>query len=72
MNDKTRFHDGGSIWERLDGLRLNLAVHIANYRLYRSTQAELAMLSDRDLSDIGIPRGMIADVAADATSKSQY
>lgn len=38
----------------------------ADYRLYRSTIAELAQLSDRDLSDLGIHRSMIRDIARQA------
>lgn len=32
---------------------------------YRETYRELSMLSDRDLADIGISRGMIEQVAFD-------
>lgn len=39
---------------------------VADYRLYLSTVAELAELSDRDLSDLGIHRSMIRDIARQA------
>ena len=38
--------------------------------VYRRTLAELASMSDTDLADIGIPRFMIADVAADEADRA--
>jgi len=38
----------------------------AQYAIYRRTIRELESMSDRDLADIGISRGQIADIAAEA------
>ena len=38
---------------------------------YRNTYRELSMLSDRDLADIGINRGMIEQIAFDHTYTSR-
>ena len=70
MSNKTRALEGGSVLQRLNDLRREIAERMANYRLYRSTLADLAMLSDRELSDLGIPRGMINEAAAKATYKA--
>ena len=40
---------------------------IRNYRRYRKTVRELAQLTDRDLSDLGIARRDISRVARKAT-----
>ena len=66
-SNKTRALEGASVLQRLNDVRLNVAERIASYRLYRSTLAELARLSDRELGDLGIPRGMIHEAAAKAT-----
>ncbi|NNE81302.1 MAG: DUF1127 domain-containing protein [Silicimonas sp.] len=39
------------------------------YRLYRTTLDELRALSDRDLNDLGLTRGMIRGVAYEAAYK---
>jgi uncharacterized protein YjiS (DUF1127 family) len=51
-------------------LRANLGERVARYRTYRTTLNELASLSDRDLSDLGLHRAMIADVAREAAYKA--
>lgn len=56
----------GSLSQRIAAFRAGLADRAAKYRLYRRTQDELAMLSDRDLADLGIARGMINEVATEA------
>ena len=40
-------------------LKADLAARWARYSLYRTTLAELAALSDRDLADIGLNRSMV-------------
>ncbi len=40
-------------------------------RLYHSTVAELMMLSERELADIGIGRGQIREIALDAARAGQ-
>ncbi len=39
-------------------------------RAYRRTYRELDQMTDRDLADIGIPRFMIADIAAEAAARA--
>jgi uncharacterized protein YjiS (DUF1127 family) len=39
---------------------------IADYRLYRSTLDELAVLSDRELADLGISRHSIHGIARES------
>jgi uncharacterized protein YjiS (DUF1127 family) len=70
MISKTRSDENASISQRLNGLWFDVTERLAKYWLYRSTLADLAMLSDRELSDIGVPRGMIDNVAAKAAYKA--
>ena len=67
VSHKTRALEGASVLQRLNDVRLGVAERVASYRLYRSTLADLARLSDRDLGDLGIPRGMIHEAATKAT-----
>ena len=67
VSNKTRALEGAPVLQRWNDLRLTAAERIANYRLYRSTLAQLAMLSDRELSDLGMSRGMIHEAATKAT-----
>jgi uncharacterized protein YjiS (DUF1127 family) len=53
----------GNIRSRVDALRAVRAEAAAKRALYRRTVRELAMLSDRDLADIGISRLSIEDLA---------
>jgi uncharacterized protein YjiS (DUF1127 family) len=46
--------------------KMNIAKSYNNWRSYRSAVAELSMLSDRDLSDLGIARADIRAVARQA------
>ncbi len=39
---------------------------MADYRLYRATLEELDQLSDRDLSDLGISRASVRDIARES------
>jgi uncharacterized protein YjiS (DUF1127 family) len=41
----------------------NMAKKMERYGRYRTTMRELSSLTDRDLADIGINRGMIHQVA---------
>ena len=59
-----------SILSRVAELRSDLVERFAQFRLYRATLNELASLSDRDLADLGLHRGMIADVAREASYKA--
>ena len=44
----------------------DLRDHLARRALYRQTVRELAMLSDRELADLGINRAMIRGIAHEA------
>ncbi len=44
----------------------DLRARFAKYRVFRQTYAELASLSDRELSDLGISRSMIRGLAHEA------
>lgn len=50
----------------LTAITARLKSAYARNRLYRQTQRELSLLSDRDLADLGMHRGMIDQVARDA------
>jgi uncharacterized protein YjiS (DUF1127 family) len=54
---------GASIWQTLSNLKAGLAQRLAQYSTYRSTVSELAMLTDRELADLGIYRADIRDIA---------
>ena len=50
----------------LSELKANLAQRFEQYRAYRSTVSELAMLTDRELADFGIARADIHGIAQNA------
>lgn len=66
----TRFSDTASLGRRLSDLRISLAGRFAQYRVYRTTLNELAMLTDRDLSDLGLHRSNIREIALEAAYKA--
>ena len=66
----SRVLDNTSVAQRLIQLRAGLSTRLANYRTYRATLAQLSALSDRELGDVGVTRGMIRTVASDATYKA--
>ncbi len=70
LTDTSRSLNGASWSERLTQLRTSLSTRLTNYRTYRATLAELSALSDRDLDDVGLSRGMIHDVAASAAYRA--
>ncbi|WP_420858535.1 DUF1127 domain-containing protein [Marivivens marinus] len=55
---------------RLSGLRAELAERARKNRVYRDTLNELAVMTDRDLADIGISRSMIKGVALEAAKRA--
>lgn len=55
-----------SIGQGLSGLRTNLSRRFAQYRTYRTTMNELAVLSDRELTDMGLHRADIREIAFEA------
>ncbi len=58
-----------SFYDRFAALAVGLKDAIARRRVYNQTVFELSHLSDRDLSDLGLSRGNIADVAREAAYK---
>ncbi len=57
---------GFGLVERFNTFRAELADRSAKLSVYRQTVSELAAMSDRDLADIGIARGMIEAIALEA------
>ena len=62
----TRYTESTSLGQRWIGLRANLTARFAQYRTYRSTLAELGMLTDCELADLGIHRSSIGEIAREA------
>jgi uncharacterized protein YjiS (DUF1127 family) len=54
-----------------DSFGREFRTEIAKRRVYRKTLAELDGLGDRDLSDIGVSRLQIADIAREAAYGSR-
>ncbi|PSK82552.1 uncharacterized protein DUF1127 [Limimaricola soesokkakensis] len=50
----------------LTAITARVKAAIERNRVYRQTQRELSLLTDRDLADLGIARGMINQIARDA------
>jgi len=66
MSTITQLANTGSLRERLGALRENLAVRYQQRALYTTTLAELDSLSDRELSDLGLHRTQLREVAREA------
>ncbi len=66
MTQNDRTVGGASIWQRLSELTASLAQRRAQHRAYRSTVNELSALSNRDLTDMGVHRADIHDIARQA------
>ena len=58
-----------SVYDRFNALAVGLKDAIARRRVFNQTLYELSHLSDRDLSDLGLSRANIADVAREAAYK---
>lgn len=63
---KTATLGGTSIWQRLSEMAATLSERRAQHRAYTSTVNQLVALSDRDLTDMGIHRADIHDIARQA------
>jgi uncharacterized protein YjiS (DUF1127 family) len=70
LTGTSRALDGASWAQRLVQLPPTLSARLANYRTYRATLTQLSALSDRDLDDVGLSRGMIRHVSAGLTYKA--
>ncbi len=58
-----------SFFDRFAALMVGVKDLIARRRVFNQTLFELNQLSDRDLSDLGLSRANIADVAREAAYK---
>ncbi len=54
------------IADRLNAVLASLKSAVAQRRVYARTARELSGLTDRDLSDLGIHRSMISEIAREA------
>lgn len=61
-------HAGFGIRDRIAALVVAYHKGAERRRIYRKTVEELSLLSDRDLGDLGINRGMIERVALEAAN----
>ncbi|MDP5083944.1 MAG: DUF1127 domain-containing protein [Yoonia sp.] len=57
---------GFSLGQRFAALRADMAEYAAKRKVYNTTLAELASLTDRDLDDLGIARASISAIAREA------
>lgn len=57
--------------KRILNLFVRLAARIEQYHIYNKTVNDLSKLSDRELRDIGINRGMIRYLAMEAYSNAK-
>lgn len=57
---------GATLSQRISEARAALADRYAKYSTYKATLNELAALTDRDLTDLGINRSMIQSIATQA------
>ena len=55
-----------SVSDRVVGLFAGFSAAVQRRRIYSQTLSELRALSDRELTDLGISRSMIAEIARDA------
>jgi uncharacterized protein YjiS (DUF1127 family) len=65
-----RTSDASLFGQGLSGLRTTLSERFAQYRTYRTTLTELAMLTDRELTDMGLHRANIREIALEAAYKA--
>nr|WP_210527668.1 DUF1127 domain-containing protein [Rubellimicrobium arenae] len=69
-NDIHNAVSGVTLAHRFAGLRAQMADRVARYRLYRETLNELSLLSDRELSDLGMGRCDIRNIARQAADRA--
>ncbi|WP_108483434.1 DUF1127 domain-containing protein [Oceaniglobus ichthyenteri] len=58
------------IFARLSAFFANASDRMEQYRVYRRTMDELQGLSDRELTDLGLNRTMLASIAHEAAYKN--
>ncbi len=57
---------GNSLGQRLTALRATIVTGLEQRKVYRTTVAELEVLTNRELNDLGISRSMIKSIAIEA------
>lgn len=62
------YHPGREILASLRQIAARIRTKAAQHTAYRDVYAELSALSDRELTDIGVGRGDIADIAERAAA----
>ncbi|MBL8561662.1 MAG: DUF1127 domain-containing protein [Gemmobacter sp.] len=62
----TNRRSGISLADLVANIAVNVKAALARRAIYSRTLAELNALSDRDLSDLGVSRHQIADLAREA------
>jgi uncharacterized protein YjiS (DUF1127 family) len=60
---------GFPIAAKFNEMRANLAARMGQYRMYRTTLAELSNLSTREMNDLGLNATTIRSVALQAAYK---
>ncbi len=63
MTQSTAYAAHSPVADAAGGLIGRLRRALSDYRHYSSTVAELQLLSDRELADLGIHRSSISDIA---------
>ena len=63
MTQSTTYAARSRVADAADGLIARLRQAWSDYRQYSSTVAELQLLSDRELADLGIHRSSISEIA---------
>ncbi|WP_201742121.1 DUF1127 domain-containing protein [Mangrovicoccus ximenensis] len=58
-----------SIFQHVSRLFAGMAEGLRSYQTYRLVRAELEMLNDRELADLGIARSNIGSIAAEAAQR---
>jgi uncharacterized protein YjiS (DUF1127 family) len=63
VTHSTRTFETTWLGQRVVSLWPALGEHLAQYRRYRTTLDELSMLTNRELTDIGMERSRLSDIA---------
>lgn len=69
MAYNTNIRTAPSLLERLVSFKDDLAARYAQYRVFKTTLAELNSLSSRELNDLGLSRSSLRSVAYEAAYK---
>jgi len=65
------FMDAGiTLAERFEALNDSARQRLMRHRVYKATLTELNSLTDRELSDLGLRRGMLRELAREAALRA--